>query len=156
MLGGEEHIPNGEMEVVVPAVSGPVVKKEAVVEVGRILESEGDRIFLMFLLLFRPSHQGLDRISVQNACGLEGISGENIDQIFPTACPGEAAGLIKQIWGRLTGGERQGDLVGVVEKIILIPAAPGFFGCGSPGAEQVGPGSLQQGGRGDGLLERRR
>lgn len=94
----------------------------------------------MFLLLFRPSHQGLDRISVQNACGLEGISGENIDQIFPTACPGEAAGLIKQIWGRLTGGERQGDLVGVVEKIILIPAGAGLLWMWEPGRRAGRPG----------------
>ncbi len=59
--------------------------------------------------------------------------------------------MVKQIWGRLAGGEGQGDLVGVPGKIILVPSAPGFLGCGSPGAEQIGPASLQQGGRGDGL-----
>lgn len=76
------------MEVGVPAVSCPIIKEGAVVEVGQLFRSEGDRIVLMPLLLFRPSHQSLDRISVQNAYGLERISGENIDQIFPTALPG--------------------------------------------------------------------
>ena len=43
------------MEVGVPAVSCPIIKEGAVVEVGQLFRSEGDRIVLMPLLLFRPS-----------------------------------------------------------------------------------------------------